>query len=288
MSDRLDRLYEPQWAVGWAWARVLWVVAATTQYGLDVLAIGDVWGTDDMLFTSGSYRLAEVVVVTPGWAAVWWASIMASIAVVAWGGRATKAGLVAFLFTAGSWLAWEAVNVKAHDRLLFFITLTMLMSPVDERGLVHKKRSPFARWTMVLMFCAAYGATGFHKAFGEPTWWTDGSVLAHHLVRPFHGEHAFGVWLSTQWWLLPILTITAVLWECAFPFLIWFKRANVPLLLFGLVFHASLTLWMDVGPFALVAWTAYPVLLHPERMQALHRWTMARAGRAPRAPQGNP
>lgn len=83
-------------------------------------------------------------------------------------------------------------------------------------------------------------------------------------------------------------TIRAVLWECVFPFLIWFKRANLPLLLVGLAFHASLTLWMDVGPFALVAWTAYPVLLHPDRMQELHQSTMARLGHAPRAPQGNP
>lgn len=276
----LDRLYAPQWAVGWFYARVLWVLAATLQYGFDVFAIPDVWGTPDMLFTSGEYQLTTWFVLTPGQSYAWWAAIMASIALVAWGGRLTKPGLVAFLLTAWSWLAYEAINVKAHDRLLLFVTLALLLSPIGERDLGHKKRSPFARWAMMIVFSAAYGATGFHKALLEPTWFTDGSVLANAMLHPFHGSKPLGVWASAQTWLLPFLTITTVVWECAFPFLVWFKRATLPLLILGFLFHFVLLLTLNVGPFAFVAYAAYPVLLHPDYMQALHVRLLRATGRA--------
>jgi hypothetical protein len=278
----LDRLFAPQWAVGWAYARWLWVLAASLQYGTDFLSIPDVWGSDDMLFTSGAYyRLAEQFVVSPSMAYVWWGSIMVSIAMVAWGGRLTKVGLVCFIPTAWSWLAYEAVNLKAHDRLLLFVTLALLMSPISERNLGQKMRSPFARWAMMILFSAAYGATGVHKALLEPTWFTDGSVLANHLVHPFHGSKPIGVWLSGQSWLVLFSSVITVVWECAFPFLIWFKRLTPPMLLLGFLFHFILLLTMNVGPFAFVAYAAYPVLLHPDYMQSVHTWLVERVGGAP-------
>jgi len=269
-SDWLDRWYEPQWAVGWAYARVLWVIAATFQYGLDVFSIPDVWGAPDLHFVAGGYRLARYVVLTPPGAYLWWSSIMLTIAAVAVGGRTTKAAWTLFLVLTWGWLAYEAANVKAHDRLLLFVTLALLLGPTNERGLATKRRSPFARWVMMSVFSAAYGATGMWKFWHEPTWLTDGSVLANHLVQPFHGSRPLGVWLSGQAWLLPALTIATVAWECAFPVLIWFKRATAPLLVVGVIFHTTLLLTMNLGPFALVAFAAYPVLLHPDDMMRLH------------------
>jgi len=269
--DWLDRLYEPQWAIGWTYARALWVVAATIQYGSDVFSIPDVWGAPDLQMVSGPYyRLAEYFVLTPTAATLWWSCIMLAIVAVAIGGRFTKAAWATFLVLAWGWLAYEGANVKAHDRLLLFVTLGLMLGPTNERQLSRKRRSPFGRWVMMTVFCAAYGATGWWKLYKEPTWLTDGSVLGNHLVHAFHGGLPLGVWLSRQTWLLPVLTIATVVWECSFPLLVWFKRATAPLLVIGVIFHASLLLTMNVGPFAPIAFAAYPILLHPDDMMRLH------------------
>lgn len=278
MRRRLDALYAPQWAGGWLVARGLWVLAALLEYGFDYQSIGDVWGAPDMVFTNGWYRAADLHFMTVPEAWALWVGVLVGIAGVAWGGRLLRPGLLLWFVCAWTMLAYEALDVKAHDRLLLWVSVGLFLSPAHERGLWTKWRSPATRWYLMLVFASIYGSTGFNKALEEPTWWTTGEVLRNHFMEPDHGGFALGLFLSELEWALPIMSITTVVWECAFPFLIWFKRATAPLLALGVLFHLVLLLTLWVGPFAFVAWTAYPVLLHPDIAHGLYvrgrRWWM--------------
>ena len=264
MKRWLDALYTPQWAGGWVLMRALWVLAASLQYGFDVLAIPDVWGAPDMIFTNSWYDLADRITLTPTMAYGLWSGVMVGIGMVAFGGRALRPGLVIWAICAWAMLSYEALNVKAHDRLLLWVALGLFMSPAHERELWTKWRSPAPRWYLMMVYAAIYGSTGWDKALEEPTWFTTGEVLSNHFLEPMHGGLPLGIWLSKQWWLLPFMTIVTVVWECSFPVLIWFKRVTPALLFIGACFHLTLLVTMNLGPFAFVSLCGYPVLLHPE------------------------
>lgn len=272
MKAFLDRLFAPQWAGGWLFARWAWVLAATLQYGFDVFAIPDVWGARDMVFASGPYRLTEWFTLTPSMAYGLWGLEMLGIAMVAKGGRFLRPGLLLWAVCAWTMLGYEALNVKAHDRLLAWLSIGLFLSPAHESGLLDKKRDPFARYFVLVVMSAIYGGTGWNKWLHEPTWWTDGSVLGLHFLHHHHGSRPLGIWLSGQTWLHPVMTITTVVWEAFFPILVLIRRLNPLVLLVGMIFHLTLLATMNVGPFAFVSFIAYPVLLHPGTGE---RWVSA-------------
>ena len=275
-----ERLYLPEWAGGWFLARWLWVLAAVLEHGWRVTAIEDAYAATDMIFTAGAWHVADYITLEPSGGYALWAGTMIGIAMVAWGGRATKFGIVLFLVCGWTLGAYEALNVKAHDRLLFWVSLGLFFSPADQPNLTQKYRSPFARRFLLLVFSGIYGSTGFAKALYDPSWFTDGTVLGLHFLDAQHGSSAIAVWLSGQtWFLLPGAAI-AVLWEMTFPLGIWFKKLNPIYLFVGLVFHFTLLATMQVGPFAFVALAAYPAMLHPEI--AREGWARFEAWRANR------
>ena len=93
---------------------------------------------------------------------------------IAWGGRLAKLGICVFLF--GSWvlLMSEALNTKAYDRLLTWVAWGLLLSPIGERTLTTKHRSPVGRWFLLCIYAAMYGSTGLHKLLMEPQGWFSG------------------------------------------------------------------------------------------------------------------
>jgi hypothetical protein len=274
----LDRLYEPVWAGAWVWVRWMWVVAALWGHVPRVFRVEDAYAVDDMLFTSGPYRLVEWVVFTPPTAYALWALGMIGIALVAWGGRLMRPGIAMFLVGAGALLLEEALNIKAHDRLMLFVTLGLLFSPAAERDLQTKWRSPFARYWMLIVYSAIYGSTGLMKLLYEPGWF-DGTALQYHLVQQFHAGSHVAAFVSGQRWLTFILCWWTVLFELGFPLLVWFRKTNPWVLALGMGFHVGIFSLMDVGAFGFVSAAAYPVLLHPDVAQALDGWIRTRWAR---------
>lgn len=259
-----ERVFEPEWAGGWFLARWLWVLAAFLEHAWRVRAIEDAYASQDMVFSVGVWRVASYIDLSVQGGYALWAGTMLGIAMVAWGGRLTKPGILLFLICGWTLGAYEALNVKAHDRLLLWVSTALFFSPADERDLAGKYRSPFGRYVLIVAYSAIYGSTGFMKAFYEPTWFTDGTVLGLHFLDHNHGSGALAVWLSDKkWFLLPGGAIT-VIWEMTFPFAVWIRKLNPWYLMVGFLFHFILLLTMQVGPFAFVATAAYPVLLHPE------------------------
>lgn len=271
----LDRLFRPQWAGGWAATRGLWAVVALLTWVPRGFNIPDAYAAPDMAFAFPPFYLANHYILTQPTAYGIWAALLAGCGLVLWGGRLTRPGLLLWGVSAWTLLAAEAINVKAYDRLLTWMALALLFSPAAERGLAQKHRAPTARWFLMLVYCALYGSTGWLKALEEPGWLT-GETLAYHLIEPDFGGKPLGVLLSTQRWLVAPMGWWAVITECTFPLLIWFRRTNPWILLALGLMHLGIYTLMNVGTFSWVALAGYPVLLHPELSQRLWEKVAAR------------
>lgn len=260
----LDRLFAPVYAGGWAAGRVCLGLALLAVWVPRAAGMGDVWGVSDMVFSEWPFHLTDHWV--PSLAEAWaiWAGGLLGAGLVLWGGRATRLGLLLWLACEWVLLAVEGLNIKAYDRLLFWVVLGFLVGPASERGLLGARRGPAARWFLLIVYSAIYGSTGWLKVTEEGAAWARGEVLAYHLVHRHFGLQPLGVWASTQPWLTQAMSWGTLAFECLFPVLVWSRRANPPLLALGAAMHLGILVLMNVGPFSYVALAAYPVLLHPE------------------------
>lgn len=258
-----DRMWAPEWAGGWQLFRWTWLIAAFLTHAPRVQFIPDSYAAQDMVFTRGFMAVADYVVLDAPAGYLLWAIGMLGLVLVGIGGRWTKPGALLFLAGAYTLASHEALNTKAYDRLLVWETFALLLSPIGERNLTSKWRSPFGRWLMLIIFMAIYGSTGFLKLLDEPHWF-DGTALAYHLVDLHFGATALGAWMSQHLWLTLAMGVFTIVFEAGFPLLVMFRRTNPWVLLAGFTFHIGVMSVMHVGTFSYVATAAYPVLLHPE------------------------
>ena len=273
-----DRLWAPGWAGGWAAMRWLWLWAALLTHAPRLMGIPDAYAAQDMVFGRLFWRVSDHVILNLPAGYALWALGMVGLGLVAWGGRATRPGILIFVVGAYLLAGHEALNTKAYDRLLLWQAAILLLSPVGERELHHKARGPTARWLLLVLYLGLYGSTGWLKALDEPTWW-DGGALAYELIDPNFGGTRLGAWLSGRLWRAMPLGILTVIFEASFPLLILLRRAQPWVLLLGLCFHAGIAMLMNVGTFSWVAIAAYPVLLHPETAHRSYLFLRRRLGR---------
>ena len=260
---QVERLFQPEWAGGWQGTRILWAMVALFAHMPRIRGIDDAYAAQDMVFSTGIYKLAEYVVLTPPVARTCWALGVVGLACVLWGGRAFRPGLMLWFVGAWTLLGNEAINIKAHDRLMTWMAFALFLSPAGERGLCKKWRSPAPRWLLLVIFCSIYLSTGLTKLAHEPAWW-NGEALSYHLLHRYHAGGAIAAWVSGQMWITLPLGWFTLFAETCFAFLVLFRRTN-PVAI-GMVFclHLGIQALMSVGSFNLVAISAYPVLLHPE------------------------
>ena len=219
----VDRIFDPEWAGGWTATRYLFVFAGILEHGWRVTAIEDAYAAPDMVFASGVFRVAEYVTLTPPMGYALWALSILGLFCVAYGGRLLRPGLLLWALAAWTLMGNEALNVKAHDRLLTWVAIAIWISPAHERGLTHKYRSPAARLFLLIAFCAIYGSTGLAKHLHEASWWENGEVLAYHFLNFHHGGNALAVWMSGQGYLVWFMMVT-VLFELASCFICFDAR----------------------------------------------------------------
>jgi len=273
--SRMDRWFAPEWAGGWTLCRWLYAGIGLSFHGPRIQWIADAYADHGFLFSRPPLNVPDWWIMSPASATVVWALGTLGLLLVLWGGRLTKPALVVWVICSTLLVAHEGLNWKAYDRLHAWVGLAMLLGPVSERGLSTKARSPAGRWMMLLIFCSLYGMTGWTKAL-VPGWWS-GEVLAYHLVDMNFGHQPLGIWLSGIPWATKAMGIATVAFEGLFPFLIFSRRTNPWLLAVGTLFHLSLVVLMNVGPFSIITLCAYPVLLHPEAGQRL--WARLRRAR---------
>lgn len=157
--------------------------------------------------------------------------------------------------------------LNSGDRLLGMLAGLSALLPLANRFSVHallraKKGFPnrtpvasFGQRLVQLQIAYVYWFAFFSK-IRQPRW-LEGMALRDVLASPVVAE--WPTYVDAPWvWALTYLTL---LFEIAFPLLVWFRRFRMPILLSGLAFHTGIELTMTIPLFSAVMVSSYPVFL---------------------------
>ena len=84
-----------------------------------------------------------------------------------------------------------------------------------------------------------------------------------------HFAHPMGYWMSTHPQWVVVANFVVVLWETLFCVLCWNRRALLPLLGLGVVFHLATYTLLGLAIFPLITLALYPAFVSPERSRAV-------------------
>lgn len=272
-----DGLFRPVWAGGWALSRVLFGATMLWEQGRQLIQLVDHLRHPGVNFGVGWLHVWDHVVLPPTVAWAVWATGLACLVKLIHGGRGTRLAVLAWLVTQGVFVTGLGLEINAPEKTMWWVATGFLFGPVDERGLTSKWRSPFGRWYWLLHLTAAYGMNGLVKALEEPGWWT-GDVLAYAMVDRYFGGTPWGAWASGHASVPMGLSWLTLAFECAFPFLVWFRATNPLALALAFCFHAGVASLMNVGTLAPALVSTYAVCLDPEKARRIWLWYAARRG----------
>jgi hypothetical protein len=100
----------------------------------------------------------------------------------------------------------------------------------------------------VMQIIAVYVVSAYYKLRGEQ--WIEGTILYYVIQTPrFVSGFIRESWLINQSFLLAVLSYIALVYQLIFPILVWVKKGRRWLLLFGVVFHLFIALFMHLYDF---------------------------------------
>ena len=128
----------------------------------------------------------------------------------------------------------------------------------------------FAVLAVITQVCIMYFITGLHKAMGEM--WQEG-VAAYYVLR-VQDYYWPGVsdLIIQNYWLTVFITYMTVVFELAFPFLLFNTITRRLALLSGLAFHSGIAIFMALPVFQLFVISLYAVFISDREYRALAEW----------------
>jgi hypothetical protein len=259
-------IHEDEWAGGWFFARILFGAVSLLNIIPRFFMIEDLFSSNDMRFVYSWYSLGKLYEISTTEAYMLCLISMLGLLGFMYGKRFFHIGLLLWFFGNTMYLTSEALNVKAYDRLSFFIGLIFLISPAYKKNVLKITVSRYPRILMMILFSSLYLSTGLNKVMHQPAWLT-GEALSHHLNHQWHSGNAIALWFSTKPIFMLFLSIFTLLFEVSVGVLIWIARCNPYILFIGLLFHLGVEVLMNVGAFGLIVLSLYPVLLDPDYLR---------------------
>lgn len=256
---------ENEWGGGWLYGRIAFAIVAIVNLTPRFFQTNDLFGGNDMRFSNGWFAFAKIYEISSIEALTCCFISLFGLMGVARGGKTFHVGLLLWFICNGIYITSEALNVKAYDRLLFFIALVLLVSPAYKKNLGSIYVSPMPRRLMLTVFSTLYLSTGMLKLIHEPGW-LNGEALAYALNHRWHASSELALWLSTQSAVMLFGGIATVVFEITAGTLLWFERYNRLIIILGLGFHICIEAVMNVGTFGLAALSAYPILISPNAL----------------------
>lgn len=267
-----ETLLRPQWAGGWALARVLFAVAALYTHLKRFVHVGDALAAPTLVFSTGPAHVADRVLLSAPAAWTLWGLGLVGLVGLFRGRGWAKPGLWLWFLAHAALVVALGLNVRVPERFLVWAVLGLTLAPLDQVGLTRAMCRPVARLYLLVVYGSLYLSTGLMKLLEEPGW-RDGTALAYDLVDRFHGGGALAVFVSGNPLLCRAASLGTLAFELLFVFLVPFRRSNPGLLAAGVAMHLGIAALMDVGALGWLALSLYPVLLDPE--WARTRWESA-------------
>lgn len=105
-----------------------------------------------------------------------------------------------------------------------------------------------------VQLCVIYGYSGLQKLKGI-AWW-QGEGVWRALANPQVARWDF-TWAAHFPMTLTLLSFISLFWEIYFPALVWVKPARYPVLIFGILFHLGIGIFINIPLFAALMMTTY-------------------------------
>lgn len=159
--------------------------------------------------------------------------------------------------------------LNGGDNIMFFIMLYMVFVDSYQRFSIssfkldrkYRKLSNFvtnlAVYSIMIHLCFAY----FFSAIGKTNanaWYNGIAVYYTFSSERFMGTSLNQV-LAQNGYFVTIATYFTLLFEIGFPFLIWFKKMRLPLVISGISLHLGIYIFMMIHDFQFVFMMIYPL-----------------------------
>lgn len=184
---------------------------------------------------------------------------------------------------------WNTLPLSSAHQVLNVLTFCLVWAECGRVWSIDAWRSKaaltavpdVALWPLLLMRCQVaviYCSSAFHK-LGFPVW-RDGSAV--------HWAMSLNYFHRLPWPLPPsaatlvaLLTWSTLLFELAFPALVYFKRTRTPTLIAGVALHVGLWLTLELGPFSWIMIASYVAFLDPRTVASACERIQRRFSRIP-------
>lgn len=149
---------------------------------------------------------------------------------------------------------------------LFYLMLSNELSSTEYERLLSKS----AKWLLIFQISLMYLTTGVLKLVA-PLW--QQGVALFYVLTSF--EYSSPFIAKTVWKLPPILYVipnyVIIIYQLTFPLSLFEKSVKLAYLIFGVIFHIFIALFVGLPTFALQVLSLYPVLLDDETTATLER-----------------
>lgn len=160
------------------------------------------------------------------------------------------------VFLNGWLLYYGCLPVFNSSFLLYqvFSFFLIFFGKPDAKG-VNAIFSYMALWACRIQFVMVYLLAGGYKLTGNT--WIEGSSIWYALNLDYFTSQWLRDLLLDQNWFLYIGNYFGLVYQVAFPFLIWWKPARIPLFIAGILFHGFIGVAMSLPEFALAMILGY-------------------------------
>jgi hypothetical protein len=161
--------------------------------------------------------------------------------------------------------------------LIFADTSALSLLPIERRkpgsptlGIFHNG----AMAAVSLQVCLVYYWSGFYKLSG--TTWRHGTALYYALHDPTFSWPGISNLIYTHPTLVALGTFATIVFQAAFPFLMWVRPVKPVLVAIGFAFHLLIAVLMGLVTFSLTMMSADLALLSDSELAALGSVIMLR------------
>lgn len=125
-------------------------------------------------------------------------------------------------------------------------------------------------YALMIQVSFVYFFTALAKLQGEL--WLNGTAVYYTMrVRDFMATD-WNIPLTENHYFVVLGTYFTLLWEMAFPFLIWFRQTRFYIIVGGVILHLGIWIFMRIDNFSWVMMTSYLVFIKDDEYMAISNW----------------
>jgi hypothetical protein len=170
--------------------------------------------------------------------------------------------------------------VNGGDKMARLILLYLIFASSYDCFVLYKKKiinadrkkmanllSNLAAYSIMIQLCLVYFSSGYAK-FSNHIWRSGEAVYYALLVERFMGT-PLNHYIVQNGWLDKAADYLTILFELAFPFLVWIKKSRTPIIIAGIIFHLFIYIFMMLYGFEIVFIMMYGLFFTNEELLTL-------------------